>query len=63
MDKNLQIRKRTWDLTASGVSKVVEIDRRFEIHQMLTGAVYTGFTAFVKAGVAYAETPSSSVPQ
>lgn len=57
MDEKHQIRKRTWDLAATGVAKAVEIDRQFEIHQMVTGAVYTGFAAFVKAGLAYAETP------
>lgn len=57
MDEKHQIRKRTWDLAATGVAKAVEIDRQFEIHQMVTGAVYTGVAAFVKAGLAYAETP------
>lgn len=58
MDEKHQIRQRTWDLAARGVGKAVQIDRQFEIHQMVTGAVYTGFTAFVKAGLAYAETPA-----
>lgn len=57
MDEKHQIRKRTWDLAATGVAKAVEIDRQFEIHQMVTGVVYTGLSAFVKAGMAYAETP------
>ncbi len=57
MDEKHQIRKRTWDLAATGVAKAVEIDRQFEIHQMVTGAVYTGLSAFIKAGLAYAETP------
>jgi hypothetical protein len=57
IDEKHQIRKRTWDLAATSVAKAVEIDRQFEIHQMVTGAVYTGLTAFVKAGMAYAETP------
>lgn len=57
MDEKHQIRKRTWDLATTGVAKAVEIDRQFEIHQMVTGAVYTGLAAFVKAGLAYAETP------
>jgi hypothetical protein len=61
MDEKHQIRKRTWDLAATSIAKAVEIDRQFEIHQMLTGAVYTGFTAFVKAGMAYAETPGHNV--
>lgn len=60
MDEKHNIRQRTWDLAARGVGKAVQIDRQFEIHQMVTGAVYTGFTAFVKAGLAYAETPASS---
>lgn len=60
MDEKHQIRKRTWDLAATGVAKAVEIDRQFEIHQMVTGAVYTGIAAFVKAGLAYAETPGHS---
>ncbi|KAI7887995.1 uncharacterized protein EV154DRAFT_426492 [Mucor mucedo] len=59
MDEKHQIRQRTWDLAARGVGKAVQIDRQFEIHQMVTGAVYTGFTAFVKAGLAYAETPTN----
>ncbi|KAG2233094.1 hypothetical protein INT48_009220 [Thamnidium elegans] len=56
MDEKHQIRQRTWDLAAKSVGKAVQIDRQFEIHQMVTGAFYTGFTAFVKAGLAYAET-------
>ncbi|KAI8098432.1 uncharacterized protein B0P05DRAFT_521905 [Gilbertella persicaria] len=57
MDEKHQIRKRTWDFAASGFAKAVEIDRQYEIHQMVTGVVYTGLAAFVKAGIAYAETP------
>ena len=57
MDQKHQIRKRTWDLITLGVTKAVEMDRQYEIHQMVTGAVRTGLTAFVKAGMAYAETP------
>ncbi|KAI8365143.1 hypothetical protein BD560DRAFT_372812 [Blakeslea trispora] len=57
MDQKHQIRKRTWDFIASGVTKAIEVDRQYEIHQMVTGAVRTGLTAFVKAGMAYAETP------
>ncbi|KAK4521032.1 uncharacterized protein ATC70_004021 [Mucor velutinosus] len=57
MDEKHQLRRRTWDLAANSVAKAVEIDRQYEIHQMVTGAFYTGFAAFIKAGVAYAETP------
>ncbi|KAL7330835.1 hypothetical protein PS15p_205725 [Mucor circinelloides] len=57
MDEKHQLRRRTWDLAASSVAKAVEIDRQYEIHQMVTGAFYTGFAAFIKAGVAYTETP------
>ncbi|GAN03691.1 hypothetical protein MAM1_0046c03146 [Mucor ambiguus] len=57
MDEKHQLRRRTWELAASSVAKAVEIDRQYEIHQMVTGAFYTGFAAFIKAGVAYAETP------
>ncbi|KAI9245624.1 hypothetical protein EDC94DRAFT_628287 [Helicostylum pulchrum] len=56
MDEKHQIRQRTWNLAAKSVGKAVQIDRQFEIHQMVTGAFYTGFTAFVKAGLAYSET-------
>ena len=57
VDEKHQLRRRTWDLAASSVAKAVEIDRQYEIHQMITGAFYTGFSAFIKAGVAYAEAP------
>lgn len=60
MDEKHQIRKRTWDFATTSVAKAVEIDRQLEIHQMVTEAFYTGFTAFVKAGMAYAETPGHS---
>ncbi|KAG1439846.1 hypothetical protein G6F56_012148 [Rhizopus delemar] len=57
IDERHQIRKRTWDLATFGISKAVEMDRQFEIHQLVTEAIYTGFSAFIKAGLAYAETP------
>ncbi|KAG1047488.1 hypothetical protein G6F46_008125 [Rhizopus delemar] len=63
IDEKHKIRKRTWDLAALSVSKAVEIDRHFEIHQMVTEAVYTGFAAFIKAGLAYAETPGYNQKQ
>jgi hypothetical protein len=56
IDEKHQIRKRTWDMASVGITKAIEIDRQYEIHQMVTGAVYTGLTAFIKAGLAYAET-------
>jgi hypothetical protein len=58
VDQNFMVRQRTWDLASSSVAKAIEIDRHYGVHQMITGAVYTGVTAFVKAGMAYAETPS-----
>ncbi|CEG65207.1 hypothetical protein RMATCC62417_02038 [Rhizopus microsporus] len=57
IDEKHQIRKRTWDLAATGVNKAIQIDRQYEIHQLVSEAVYTGFAAFIKAGMAYAETP------
>lgn len=57
MDDKHQLRQRTWNLAANSIAKAVEMDRQYEIHQMVTGAFYTGFSAFVKAGLAYAETP------
>ncbi|CEP17327.1 hypothetical protein [Parasitella parasitica] len=57
MDEKHQLRQRTWNLAASGIAKALEIDQQFEIHQMVTNAIYTGFNAFIKAGLAYAETP------
>lgn len=59
VDEKHQIRKRTWDMASVGISKAIEIDRQYEIHQMVTGAVYTGLTAFIKAGLAYSETPTN----
>lgn len=56
VDEKHKIRQRTWSIASAGVAKAIEIDRQYEIHQMLTGAVYTGLTAFVKAGIAYSET-------
>ncbi|KAF7726590.1 hypothetical protein EC973_008635 [Apophysomyces ossiformis] len=58
MDNTYHIRKRTMDLAGRGIAKAIEIDKQYEVHQMVTDAVYTGVTAFVKAGLAYAETPS-----
>ncbi|KAI9259069.1 hypothetical protein BY458DRAFT_517673 [Sporodiniella umbellata] len=57
IDERHQIRQRTWSLATFGFSKAVEIDRQFEIHQLVTDAIYTGFSAFVKAGLAYSEAP------
>ncbi|KAI8886139.1 hypothetical protein K501DRAFT_244641 [Backusella circina FSU 941] len=60
VDQSYKVRQRTWDLASSSITKAIYIDRQYGIHQMITGAVYTGVTAFVKAGMAYAETPSRS---
>lgn len=56
VDEKHQIRQRTWSIASAGVAKAMEVDRQYEIHQMLTGAMYTGLTACVKAGIAYSET-------
>ncbi|KAG0166275.1 hypothetical protein DFQ28_009828 [Apophysomyces sp. BC1034] len=58
MDSAYHIRQRTMDLAGRGLAKAIEIDKQYEVHQMVTEAVYTGVTAFVKAGLAYAETPN-----
>ncbi|KAI8988909.1 hypothetical protein BDB01DRAFT_719110 [Pilobolus umbonatus] len=60
VDEKHHIRERTWSIATAGVAKAVEVDRQFEIHQMLTGAMYTGLTAFVKAGIAYQETQAEA---
>ncbi|KAI9024336.1 hypothetical protein CLU79DRAFT_746663 [Phycomyces nitens] len=57
VDDSYQIRKRTWDLAGRGVAKAIQIDRDYEIHQMVSDAVCTSLTAAVKAGLAYVEAP------
>ncbi|KAL0075001.1 hypothetical protein J3Q64DRAFT_1667379 [Phycomyces blakesleeanus] len=57
VDENYQISKRTWDLAGRGVAKAIQIDRDYELHQMVSDAVCTSLTAAVKAGLAYVEAP------
>ncbi|KAI9013884.1 hypothetical protein CLU79DRAFT_708472 [Phycomyces nitens] len=57
VDEAYHIRQRAWDFATQGVAKAVEIDQQYEVHRMLTDALYTGCTAILKAGIAYTEAP------
>ncbi|KAL0083720.1 hypothetical protein J3Q64DRAFT_1641724 [Phycomyces blakesleeanus] len=57
VDEAYHIRQRAWDLATNGVAKAVEIDKHYEVHRILTDALYTGCTAILKAGIAYTEAP------
>ncbi|KAI9498681.1 hypothetical protein BDB00DRAFT_754448 [Zychaea mexicana] len=60
IDKILCVRERTWQLVSCGVAKLTQVDRHYQLHQMIAGAVYTSAMAIFKAGVAYTETPGYS---
>ncbi|KAF7732765.1 hypothetical protein EC973_000037 [Apophysomyces ossiformis] len=57
VDETCKIRERAWDIASLGVAKAIEIDQRYEIHQMMAEIVCTTCSAILKAGIAYAETP------
>ncbi|KAI9258928.1 hypothetical protein BDA99DRAFT_440517 [Phascolomyces articulosus] len=60
IDKMLNVRERSWHLVSCGVTKLTQVDQHYQIHQMVTSAVYTSAMAIFKAGIAYTETPSYS---
>lgn len=55
IDETCSIRERTLNLTSVGVSKALELDKHYEVHQFFAEVFYTGCTAILKASIAYAE--------
>lgn len=55
LDETCSIRERTMNLTSVGISKAIELDQHYEVHQFFAELFYTGCTAILKAGIAYAE--------
>jgi hypothetical protein len=55
LDETCSIRERTLNITNVGIAKAIEIDQHYEIHQFFAEIFYTGCTALLKAGIAYAE--------
>lgn len=55
IDETCSIRERTSNLTNAGIAKAIEMDQYFEVHQFFAEIFYTGCTAILKAGIAYAE--------
>ncbi|KAL7310349.1 hypothetical protein PS15m_009862 [Mucor circinelloides] len=55
IDETCSIRERTSNLTNAGIAKAIEMDRYYEVHQFFAEVFYTGCTAILKAGIAYAE--------
>jgi hypothetical protein len=60
IDETCSIRERTMNLTTVGISKAIELDQHYEVHQFFAEIFYTGCTAILKAGIAYAEHNSES---
>lgn len=42
-----------------GIAKAIEIDQHYEVHQLFAEIFYTGCTALLKAGIAFAEDADS----
>ncbi|KAI8647767.1 hypothetical protein BD408DRAFT_407789 [Parasitella parasitica] len=55
IDEKCSIRERTINLTSAGIAKAIEMDQYYEVHQFFAELFYTGCTAVLKAGIAYAE--------
>lgn len=55
IDETCSIRERTLNLTSVGLSKAIELDQHYEVHQFFAEIFYTGCTAVLKASIAYAE--------
>ncbi|KAG2193578.1 hypothetical protein INT47_006644 [Mucor saturninus] len=55
IDETCSIRERTLNLTSVGLSKALELDKHYEVHQFFAEIFYTGCTAVLKASIAYAE--------
>jgi hypothetical protein len=62
IDETCSIRKRSWNIASFGVSKAVEMDKHYQVHQFFAEVFYTSCAAMLKASIAYAETPSVDVP-
>ncbi|CEP10082.1 hypothetical protein [Parasitella parasitica] len=61
IDETCSIRERTINLTSAGISKAIEMDQYYEVHQFFAELFYTGCTAVLKAGIAYAECDQTTV--
>lgn len=59
IDETCSIRERTLHITSAGLSKAIELDQHYEVHQFFAEIFYTGCTAVLKAGIAYAEEDQS----
>lgn len=55
IDETCSIRERTLNLTSVGISKAIELDQHYEVHQFFAELFYTGCSAILKASIAYAE--------
>ncbi|KAI8991974.1 hypothetical protein BDF20DRAFT_847575 [Mycotypha africana] len=55
LDETCSVRERTYNLTYAGLAKAIEMDEHFKVHQFFAEIFYTGCTAILKAGIAYAE--------
>ncbi|KAG2230772.1 hypothetical protein INT48_001674 [Thamnidium elegans] len=60
IDETCSIRERTLHITSAGLSKAIELDQHYEVHQFFAEIFYTGCTAVLKAGIAYAEEENQS---
>lgn len=55
IDESYSIRKRAYNISTLGLAKAMELDEYYEVHQFFAELFYTGCTAILKAGKAYAE--------
>lgn len=55
IDETCSIRERTLNITSAGLTKAIELDQYYEVHQFFAEVFYTGCTAVLKAGIAFAE--------
>ncbi|KAG0020108.1 hypothetical protein BGZ80_004744, partial [Entomortierella chlamydospora] len=60
VDERFHLQEKAWQLSKNSIEMAIELDEQYSIHEALTETFFAAVTGFVKAGIAYKETPGYS---
>ncbi|CAG8727932.1 43986_t:CDS:2 [Gigaspora margarita] len=58
IDEAYGIQDKAWEISRSGINMALELDQQYNVHEKVVNGLFLGFTAAMKAGIAYTDSPS-----
>ncbi|CAG8483031.1 21465_t:CDS:2 [Dentiscutata erythropus] len=58
IDEAFGIQDKAWEISRTGINMALDINSQYNVHEKVVNGLFLGFTAAMKAGIAYTDSPS-----